>query len=121
MRNTFNGLVDLEILKERAIVVTDGMKTHFPQFSRTETINISNLNITSKTYAYNNGIIAFVDEDNVYYAIPDLKGIQQLLVENGYKKETFYVAFSNWDYPVELKGFWESLIDLRKAEREKNK
>lgn len=117
MRNTFEGLVDLEILKERAVIVTDGMKTHFPQFSKTETIHVSNLNITPKTYAYNNGIIAFVDEDKVFYAIPDFKGTQKTLVENGYKKDNFYVPFSNWNYPVDLKDYWESLIELRRAEK----
>jgi len=119
MRSTFKELVDLEILKERAIIVTDGMKTHFPHFSKTETINISNLSITPKTYAYNNGIIAFVSEDNEFYVIPDFKETQKILVENGYKKDNFYVPFSNWNYPVELKDYWESLIDLKKAERKK--
>ena len=121
MRNTFEGLVNLEILKERAVIVTDGMKTHFPQFQQTETIYISNLNIKPKTYAYNNGIIAFVDEDKTFYVIPDLKGIQKMLVENGYKKDCFYVPFSNWNYPVGLKDYWEQLTDLRKAEREREK
>ena len=96
-------------LKERALVVTDGMETFFPQFSSKETLKVSGLSVKPLTYSYNNSVIAFVDEEGIMRVIPDLKGTQKLLVENGYIREYFYVPFSNWDYPVAYKEQWEAL------------
>lgn len=47
--------------------------------------------------------------------IPDLKGTQKTLSENGYAKTYFYVPFSNWDYPVVYKEKWENLWKEKNA------
>lgn len=98
-------------LKAKAIIVTDGMQTHFPQFQTTQTLSIKGLNPNAhiRTYAYNNSVVAFVDSEGTFYVIPDLKGTQNVLAENGYLRKYFYVPFSNWDYPVDLKKEWEKL------------
>lgn len=107
---TSSRLVDMDFLKEKAVLVYDGMETYFPQFGTQERLHISDLNLQSLTYAYNNGIVAFVDEQNNLYVIPAFKGISELLENGGYTKRSFYVPFSNWDYPVELKEYWENLL-----------
>ena len=108
MRNFLN-VATLDELKKKAILVRNGMETYFPQFACQETLRISNLHLEPKTYAYNNSVVAFVDEEGNFYVIPDIKGTQKLLIENGYHSAYFYVPFSNWDYPVEHKEYWESL------------
>ena len=106
-------------LKENAIIVTDGMETYFPQFSKKETLKLSGLNPDSHklAYAYNNGVVAFVDNEGNLYVIPDIKGTQKVLSENGYSKEYFYVPFSNWDYPVAAKEVWEWLWSLKNSKK----
>ena len=113
MRNTHLG-VTLEFLKEKAVIVEDGMQTHFPQFGTTETLQISKLTLEPKTYAYNNGTIAFVDENKTFRVIPNFKDTQKVLIQNGYRKDHFYVPFSNWDYPIAHKEYWESLKELQR-------
>ena len=102
-------------LKAKALVVTDGMETFFPQFNARETLTISRIQSNKLTYAYNNSVVAFVDEEGTFYVIPDLKGIQKVLSENGYVKAYFYVPFSNWDYPVVYKEKWENLWKEKNA------
>ena len=96
-------------LKAKALIVNDGMETFFPQFNVQSTLTISELHFTKRTYAYNNSVVAFVDEAGIFYVIPDFKGTQSVLLENGYAKNYFYVPFSNWDYPVAFKEKWEKL------------
>lgn len=117
MRNTQNLEVTYFFLQDRAIYVEDGMQTYFPQFGTTETIRINKIleEIQPKSYAYNNGVIAFVDEDKNFYVIPNFKGTQKVLIEEGFKKDHFYVPFSNWDYPVCCEKHWD---DLKKLQRE---
>lgn len=102
-------------LKEKALVVIDGMETFFPQFSARETLTISKIQTNKLTYAYNNSVVAFVDEEGTFYVIPDFKGTQKVLLENGYAKAYFYVPFSNWDYPVAHKEKWEKLWEEKNA------
>ena len=118
MRNDKNIQIEaLQVVKARALVVTDGMETYFPQFSKREKLQISNLHIKPKTYAYNNSVVAFVDEDGTLYVTPDIKGTQKALIENGFQKNYFYVPFSNWDYPVEQKDHWEFLWKMKNANK----
>lgn len=109
-------------LKDYSIFIEDGMQTFFPQWQETKTLPISSFigNITPKSYSYNNGVIAFVDEDKDFYVIPNFKGTQKILVEEGYKKDHFYVPFSNWDYPVACSERWEYLLELRHALEDEN-
>lgn len=118
MRNAQLG-VTLESLEDKAIIVEDGMQIHFPHFGKTETLQISNLPIEPMTYAYNNGVIAFVDENKTFRVIPNFRDTQKVLIQNGYRKDHFYVPFSNWNYPVAYKEHWESLRELQKAENAK--
>ena len=107
----------LQTLKARALVVTNGMETFFPQFSKREKLQISNLHTKPMTYAYNNSVVAFIDENGTFYVIPDIKGTQKTLIENGFKKDYFYVPFSNWDYPLGNKDYWEFLWNLKNAKK----
>lgn len=111
MRN-INSMADL---KAKALVVTDGMETFFPQFNVREKLTISGIQTNKLTYAYNNSVVAFVDEEGTFYVTPDLKGTQKTLSENGYAKAYFYVPFSNWDYPVAHKEQWEKLWEEKNA------
>ncbi len=99
----------LKQLKKKAIIVEDGMKVFFPQFSSRQVLYINEIDAKPKTFAYNNSVVAFVDEYGSVYVIPNLRHTQKTLVNNGYEFAHFYVPFSNWDYPVDYKERWKEL------------
>jgi len=114
-RNIMKSINTMTELKAKALVVTDGMETFFPQFNAREPLTISEVQTDKLTYAYNNSVVAFVDEEGTFYVIPDLKGTQKVLSENGFAKTYFFVPFSNWDYPVEYKEKWQNLWNEKNA------
>lgn len=114
-RNIMKSIKTMAELKAKALVVTDGMEIVFPHFCACENLNISGIQTDKLTYAYNNSVVAFVDEEGTFYAIPDFKGTQKVLSENGYAKSYFYVPFSNWDYPLAYKEKWENLWKEKNA------
>jgi len=109
-------IINLGHLKDLALRVQEGMETYFPQFSCSEKLKVSQIAKETKTYAYNNSVVAFVDEKGGMYVIPDIKGTQKLLMENGYKKSYFYVPFSNWDYPVAYEEKWKKLWEMKNSQ-----
>ena len=98
-------------LKKKAINVYEGMETRFPQFDVQEKLHVSELNPENNKmrYSYNNGVVAFIDEDGEFWTIPDIRGVQAVLTEAGFKRGYFYVPFSNWDYPVSYENKWKEL------------
>lgn len=105
--------MDLREIKERAIQVKDGMEVFWPQLTKSGQINLKKLHPEKNRgkYAYNNSVIAFVDEEDSLYVIPSLAGVRQGLEAAGYVCDYFYVPFSNWDYPVQEQKKWEDLFD----------
>lgn len=101
----------MEEVRKNAILVKDGTSVFWPQTGEFTTIHLHNLVIESNKmlYSYNNGVVAFIDQQGNLYAIPDIKGLQDTLKKAGYKKGYFYVPFSNWDVPFEHREHWEEL------------
>lgn len=101
----------MEELKRRAIKIEEGMSVVWPQFNRNYPINMRNFNYEKnrRRYSYNNGVVAFVTPGADVYVIPDIKGTQDVLKSEGYKKAFFYVPFSNWDFPSQQREEWEAL------------
>ena len=93
-------------------MVTDGMEKFLTLHNTTVTIHLNELgDIHPKTYARNNLVIAFVDEEGTFFVIPDLEGVEETLLESGYRKKSFNVPFSNDEIPVAAKEHWEKLWD----------
>ena len=108
---------NMATLKKKAIEVTPGMETYFPQFGVGEMLRVTELaSDLQMRFAYNNSVVAFVDEEGTFYVIPDLKGTQRTLEEAGYEKAYFYVPFSNWDYPVAKEKEWKALWKEKNGE-----
>lgn len=101
--------MDHSTLLSNSIAVCDGMITYFPQFCESATLHVSD--ITSKfnaCFATNNSTVAFIC-DRQMYVTPYTNDVIATLVECGYCKDSFYVPFSNWDYPKHAKEKWEEL------------
>lgn len=104
-------------LKEKALQVTEGMEVFLPHYNKRENLHLEGIEPEKHCmeYAYKDSVVAFVDEKGRFFAIPDLKGTQKTLGENGYKKGYFYVPFSDWDYPMEHTDKWKALWDEKNA------
>lgn len=65
-------------------------------------------------YAVNNATVCFVNHDEAF-VIPYMKEVIEVLQNNGFTENHFYVPFSNWDYPKFEQKAWE---DLRREAEE---
>ena len=103
--------MNIREIKERAVKVKKKTKVYCPQFKCYKVINRGELNLEKMKmqYSYYNGVIAFVDENGEMYVIPD-NVIRKLLESEGYSRNFFEVPFSGWDYPIEQKEKWNSLL-----------
>jgi len=114
----------MEKLKKKAIKIHNGMEVVFPQFSRAGVFLDSqgprmryNLKAIvsyqpTNCFSYQNGVYSFIDESNNLYAIPELPGVYQTLISNGYIKRNFYVPFGWYEVPVEKEAAakWKILL-----------
>lgn len=102
-----NNIIDS--LKEGAIRVYTGMIAVFPQTSKEETLNISELAPKfNGCYATNNSTVCFISENEIYVT-PYTRATMHSLLSAGFRQDHFYVPFSNWDYPKYEQVKWESL------------
>lgn len=110
---------NMEELKEKAIHVYERMVCDFPHYTvpQRHSITLENLDLEPLTFAYHSSVIGFVDEHKELFVIPNLKGIQKLLIQNGYRKAYFFVPFSDWSYPVIYKEKWRDLWRAKNSEK----
>ena len=108
-------ITTLEKLKEVAIAIKEDLTIYLPELNEEKELKPqtnSTLKKLEKGYRVGNGTITFVSE-NVQYAIPYMRQVIEILVENGFKqKYMIKVPFSKSKYPTESKEQWEELIKM---------
>lgn len=108
-----NKIISMDSLKENAIRVFSGMVVAFPQPSKEEFLNVSDLTPRyNNCYSLNNSTICFVS-DNEVFVTPFTCAALRSLQAASFCQEYFYVPFSNWDFPKAEKSKWDILC--RKA------
>lgn len=101
-------------LVESSIRIYDGMLVCWPQFNKRDTLSVSELIPKFPgCYATNNSTVAFIWNDSFYVA-PYTRLAISILKDSGLQNSSFYVPFSNWDYPVNEETLWKKI----KAEAE---
>lgn len=104
-----NKTIEMENLMKEAVRAYTGMTVVFPQFKQEETLNISELAPKFPgCFATNNSTVCFIFENEVF-VIPYTRNVINTLEAAGFKKEYFYVPFSNWDYPKNEMLKWNAL------------
>lgn len=101
---------DLKTLVANSIAVHDGMVAHYPQFDRDEELFPSSIlsKFNGRVYAMNNSTTAYIC-DAKFYVTPICAEVMDILEAEGFKREDFFVPFSNWDYPKDAKERWDQL------------
>ena len=109
-RRALTAEVVMENLKKMSIEIVPGTIAVWPQFGQEEVIHVEELRSKFPShYATNNSTICFVDETGKIFVTPYTRKAIVTLKEASYKEATFYVPFSNWDYPKHQKTRWLSL------------
>lgn len=105
MANTNN--ISMETLKkEGSVRIQPGMVAVFPQFRQEEPLNLTELAPKfNGCYATNNSTVCFVS-DNEIFVTPCTHSVLLSLLSAGFREESFYVPFSNGDYPKSEKFKW---------------
>ncbi len=101
--------MELEELKEQSVRIYNGMIAVYPQFGEEEALDISSLIPKfNGCYASNNSTVCYVTENEVYVT-PYTHAVRNTLCDNCFMEKSFFVPFSNWDYPKDEQQKWESL------------
>lgn len=110
----------MQNLIEDSIRVYPGMIVVWPQFGKEETLNVMELVPKfNGHYAANNSTVSFITGDN-FYVTPYTRKAMKVLRESGFCEASFYVPFSNWDYPKFEKTRWESLREMAQKSYEED-
>ncbi len=108
----------LRELMENAVILQNGKSYEvcWPQFEKMDSYTPTITMKDEKTFWSNNGIIAFVYDNNLF-VIPSYEHAFEILLEEGFTEKCMYVPFSNSNYPRNKKVYWEQLKELAKNER----
>lgn len=101
----------METLKQESIRVYTGMIAVFPQFQQEEALNISEVLPKfpgCNVFAVNNSTVSFIHEDE-FFVTPYTRDVISTLRAAGFVEKSFYVPFSNWDYPKAEEAKWNML------------
>ncbi len=101
------------MLKGGCIRIYDGMIVVWPQYSQEEALHTEWVPKFNGRFATNNSTVAFV-VDNVLYATPRTYEVLETLKDNGIYPASFYVPFSNQDFPKSESYKWMSLMEKAK-------
>ena len=102
----------MDSLKGKAIRVYDGMMVVYPWSSKEESLNISELAPKfNGCYAANNSTVCFLTENQIFVTPYTREGMR-ILCSEGFRRENFYVPFSNGDYPKAEQFKWNALREM---------
>ena len=108
---------NLQELKDRSIHFKGTIKVTWPQYGdKKEDLEMSD--IESKfngAFCTNNSTICFVD--NEIFVTPYTRDAMRILEAAGFKRRSFYVPFSNWDYPELEREKWVRLLDQAREDQ----
>lgn len=116
MANNYKTLGE-EVL-EKALCVCDGMDAVFDDHTIVPLTGIrENCVKFDGCYSFNNSTIAFFYKHNLYVA-PYTRALDSALSYANFKQESFYVPFSNWDYPKAYQFRWFMLRNAARQARQ---
>lgn len=115
-----NKVTNLWALKCRAIKIKEGesLLIYWPQFNRTseQKFNFENDYCVKKhSYNINQNVIAFY-ENKELFVIPYFSEAIDILKREGFSRSEMFVPFSNREYPIVYKGYWEELLKKAKEQ-----
>ena len=102
----YNNIMEL---RNAAVEVLTGLQISWPMYNKAEPLSLGDIpEKFEHKYAWNNGTICFVDGGKLF-VIPAMWNAHQILMNEGFCEASFYVPFSNGDFPLQYKAKWEAL------------
>ncbi len=106
--------MNLTELKKNSIHINGPIKVRRPQYRADSKLDMTAVAIRCDgKYAVNNSVICFVD--NGVFVTPYTLEAMNVIREAGLVEDSFYVPFSNWDYPVEASKKWSLLLQTARG------
>ena len=107
---------EMKNLKENSICINGTIIACWPQYGeKDEPVDMTDIGSKfNGCYATNNSTICYVHNHQIFVT-PYTREAMRTIEDAGLVRKSFYVPFSNWDYPKYEKTKWER---LRKAARE---
>lgn len=102
-------MIGMEELKKEAVRVYSGMIAVFPQLSKEEVLDLKLAPKFNGCYATNNSTVVFVTAEGEVFVTPCTRITIESLRYEGFRKNYFFVPFSNGDYPKEDREKWSAL------------
>lgn len=104
--------ITLQELVDNSILVRSGITVVWPMFECEEELYLDVLN-NSGTYNVNNGTLAFAIKDTLFVT-SYVPGASEVLEKGSYSRSSFYVPFSNGEFPKECNQRWQEICDWGK-------
>ncbi len=105
-----------EVMKD-SIRIDQGMTSVFPQFGSAEEPTLPTApKFSGAVYCMNNSTVAFIVE-RVMYVTPYTRGAYKAIRE-ACREASFFVPFSNGDYPKQAQNRWYQLLAAARQTRE---
>lgn len=95
-------------LVDTSVRIYDGMTIVHSQTSQELSLDCSWAPKFNGCYAVNNSTVAFVNHFTLY-AVPYTRDVIKILESSGFNEKSFFVPFSNWEYPKDEAEYWASL------------
>lgn len=108
---------NFEELKQTALVISGPIRVFWDIYRR-EDVFTPKVGIKyEKCYYTNGGVICFVHK-KIWYVIPYMKKVEELLKQQGFFYIPMYVPFSRGEEPIEQKEKWNELQSMVKEQIE---
>jgi len=111
---TKNYLSMQELINDSIAISTPIRVTHYFGQEEIYTPDVAKFN---GCYASNNSTLAYVD-NSILYVTPFTMTALMCLKEHNFTSNSFYVPFSNGDYPTDQKAQWEKLRKMAQENHE---
>ena len=106
----------VELINE-SIRMHVGMVAVYPQLSMEETVSVIEMEQKfNGCFSVNNSTLCYIANNEVYVTPRTRKAIN-ILCENKFTQKSFYVPFSNGDYPKHEKKKWDELCEKARNEQ----
>ena len=103
----------MENLKKNSIRIDGSIVVCWPQQGdKEETVDMTDIGLEfDESYCSNNSTICFVHRGEVFVT-PYTSKAMSTIRDAGLAYRSFYVPFSNWDYPKHEKDRWSHLCEM---------
>lgn len=106
-------ITNIEELKRSSIAITEGMEIVDKKTGKViQRVILDHPERWKKTFSLGYGVYSFTDENGIYYAVPQIKGVKETLLQNGYLEKDYSSPLTSATTTPGSREYWEHLCSL---------